>query len=134
MMRRKELNDARLSEIQQKALTQKAAAEPSRPDHDVIKEDSAILLLVDLPGVLEQDVSIEIQKSRLIIKGRYPEPLERAGRYLHHGRRTGSFHLEFLLPEQTSGVYETLLQNGVLQVRLPFPMKVQDSAAKMLAE
>nr|WP_163553395.1 Hsp20/alpha crystallin family protein [Candidatus Frankia alpina] len=91
------------------------------PSVDVVTEGEDVLINLELPGVdVEHDVVVEIDRGRLVVRGKRDgrREQERAGR-VHRERWSGSFRREFQLPERVdasriSAGYE----RGVLTVRL----------------
>jgi HSP20 family protein len=93
------------------------------PPMDLVEQDDHFLLKADLPGLAEDDVSIEIQDNALTIKG------ERAAEHEQHERgwyrlerAYGSFSRSLTLPEgvDADGV-SAEFDRGVLTVRIPKP-------------
>ncbi len=91
------------------------------PVCDISREENRYVLSFDLPGVRQEDISLEITEDQLIVSGvRSSEKHEKEeGREMHE-RTAGSYYRAFALPseiqkEQITANYE----NGVLQVILP---------------
>ncbi|CAO5169964.1 HSP20 family protein [Frankia sp. AiPs1] len=104
------------------ALAGRAApAEVAVPSADVAADGDDVLISLELPGVdVENDVVVEIDRGRLVVRGTRGGEREqdRAGR-VHRERWSGSFRREFRLPERAdasriSAGYE----RGVLTVRI----------------
>jgi HSP20 family protein len=93
------------------------------PPLDLWEAASNYVLKADLPGVAEQDVSIEVQDGTLTISGerRAEERSDAAGWYRYE-RPFGSFSRTLTLPDgvDPEGIAAEF-ENGVLEVRIPKP-------------
>jgi HSP20 family protein len=82
-----------------------------------------LLLTAELPGMLYEDISLDIENNILTIRGEKRETRDEAdeGRKYHVSERTyGSFHRSFTLPRTVEAdSIEARFDNGVLTVRLP---------------
>ena len=101
------------------------AASPPRwvPAMDLVETQDHFILRADLPGLSEQDVSIEIEDNTLTLSGsRKAEHEEAHEGYYRVERASGSFSRSLTLPK---GVQADAIQasfaNGVLEVRVPKP-------------
>ncbi|WP_462188302.1 MULTISPECIES: Hsp20/alpha crystallin family protein [unclassified Frankia] len=91
------------------------------PSADVVTEGADVLINLELPGVdVERDVVVEIDRGRLVVRGKRAagSESEHAG-CVHRERWHGSFRREFRLPEgvdaqRISATYD----RGILTVRL----------------
>lgn len=102
-------------------------AEPARPAQvwtpaiDVTEDKERIVLHADLPGVLEKDVDVQIEKDVLTLRGE--RALERKAEGEHHRRyerASGSFVRSFTLPPTIDIEHVTAqLKDGVLTLTLP---------------
>jgi HSP20 family protein len=93
------------------------------PAMDLVEDDEHFVLRADLPGVSEDDVSIELEGDVLTISGeRKSEQEERKEGYVRVERASGRFSRSLTLPE---GVDPDSIQagfdKGVLEVRIPKP-------------
>lgn len=91
------------------------------PPVDVCETKAEIRVLVELPGVSQSQISLEIVDGVLIIKGeRQPDPAFRQDQLLRMECHYGAFSRRLSLP---TGVDPDLVratyQGGVLEVRLP---------------
>ena len=91
------------------------------PAADVAKEDGTIVIRLDLPGMQEQDVKVEIDGRQLVVSGeRQDEHEETREGFYSRERRVGAFVRSFALP--TSALDEQIsaeFADGVLCVRVP---------------
>ena len=93
------------------------------PAMDLLESGDAFVLRADLPGMSEEDVSIELEDSTLTISG------ERKAEHDHEGegfyrveRATGTFSRSLTLPKGVDAEAVTArFDRGVLEVRIPKP-------------
>lgn len=90
------------------------------PAADVYESDERFTLYLDLPGVKEEDLSIELERSVLIVKGEFTigeEEKKDGYREFHKkGRYVRSFNIK---AEIDRDHIEAGLKNGVLKLVLP---------------
>lgn len=93
------------------------------PATDLIESDTHYILRADLPGVAEDDISVELDHDVLTISGeRTAEHRERTGGYVRIERATGSFRRSLRLPEGVDAEAITAgFDRGVLEVSVPKP-------------
>lgn len=93
------------------------------PAVNVEEAADELLLTAELPGMREEDISVDIENNILTIHGEKREAREEAdeGRKYHvWERRYGSFHRAFTLPRSVQpDEIRAEFDNGVLTVRLP---------------
>jgi HSP20 family protein len=90
---------------------------------DLMERDDHFLLKADLPGLSEDDVSIEIQDGTLTITGERQEEHEQRERgWYRLERQLGRFSRSLTLPEGVNpdGIAAEF-DRGVLEVRIPKP-------------
>lgn len=101
------------------------------PPVDVVETDNEIKFVMDLPGLSEKDVTVEIQDDRLTLKGeRKFAKDEKKDNYVVCERSHGSFVRQFRLdapvnPNQIRAQFD----HGVLNVTLP---KIEVTAPKKI--
>ena len=93
------------------------------PAMDLVEADDHFLLRADLPGLGEDDVSIEIQDNTLTISGeRRSEDEQRERGWYRVERSFGRFSRSLTLPEGVNPEAVTAsFDRGVLSVRIPKP-------------
>ena len=93
------------------------------PAMDLTEADDHFVLRADLPGLGEDDVSIEIQDDTLTISGeRKTEHEERTGGWYRVERSFGRFSRSLSLPEGVDAdAVSAEVDKGVLEVRIPKP-------------
>jgi HSP20 family protein len=93
------------------------------PAVDLVEETDEYVLRADLPGVAEQDVTVELDHNVLTVSGkRKAEHEERKDGYYRLERASGSFARSLRLPEgvDADGI-KANFDNGVLEVRVQKP-------------
>ncbi len=93
------------------------------PAMDLLESGDDFVLKADLPGVSEEDVTIELEDSTLTISGeRKPEHQSEGEGYYRVERSTGSFSRSLTLPKGVDPEAVTArFDRGVLEVRIPKP-------------
>jgi HSP20 family protein len=100
-------------------LGQRTAGLAWRPLADVSETDQAYVIEVEVPGVADEDLTIEVDGGELIIRGEYKER-EKAGLLRTRTRRVGQFEYRALLPRTVDPDAVTAgLAEGVLTVTAP---------------
>jgi len=102
-----------------------AAAGPRRwmPAMDLAETQDHFVLRADLPGMSEEDVTVEVEDATLTISGeRKAEHQETRDGYLRVERGFGTFSRSLTLPRgvDADGVTANF-ERGVLEVRVPKP-------------
>jgi len=93
------------------------------PALDVFETDGEIVIALDLPGLEEEQVSVEVEDGILTISGKRERETKQEGDHFHRfERRFGSFTRSVTLPQ---GIDESRIEakfaNGVLEVHVPKP-------------
>ena len=93
------------------------------PPMDLVEGDDHFLLKADLPGLGEDDVSIEIRDNALTISGeRKAEHESRERGWYRVERSFGRFSRSLTLPEGVNAdAVEASFDKGVLEVKIPKP-------------
>src|SRR5436190_8003608 len=93
------------------------------PAMDLVETDDHFVLRADLPGMSEEDVSIELEDNVLTISGeRKSEHEERREGYYRLERATGAFSRSLTLPQGVDpNAIQARFDKGVLEVRVPKP-------------
>jgi HSP20 family protein len=93
------------------------------PAMDLVEADDQFVLKADLPGLGEEDVSIEIQDNTLTISGERKAEFEQQERGWYRLERSfGRFSRSLTLPEGVNAEGVTAaFDKGVLEVRIPKP-------------
>ena len=93
------------------------------PAMDLMETEDHFVLRADLPGLSEQDVSIELEDNVLTISGeRRHEEETKSGGFLRIERAAGVFSRSLTLPEGVNpDAVQASFDKGVLEVRIPKP-------------
>lgn len=113
------LEDMR-SEFEQVLSTGTTPAGHWTPLVDVYETTSELIIMVELPGVKQEDIRVHLDGNELVLSGerRYAEP---EGGQVHRVERAyGSFQRSFQLPLTVQReAIKAVLREGVLSLRLP---------------
>ncbi len=92
-----------------------------RPPMDVIEQDDAVVVRMDLPGIRPEDVEIEVDGDRLIITGKVAdEQTDESDRVTYRERRYGGFERSLRLGDTlVTENAEATFEHGVLTLVLP---------------
>jgi HSP20 family protein len=88
---------------------------------DVCETPADLRMLVELPGIPQSQIQIEIAEGVLTIRGeRHPDPAFPQDQLIRLERRYGPFHRSLNLPStvDAEGVRATY-RDGILEIRLP---------------
>jgi HSP20 family protein len=93
------------------------------PAMDLVEAGDHYLLKADLPGLRDEDVTIEVQDGNLTISGeRKAEHEASEGGWYRIERSFGSFSRSLTLPEHVNtSAISANFTDGVLEVRIPKP-------------
>jgi HSP20 family protein len=93
------------------------------PATDLREESEDLVLTIDLPGMSEDDVNVEINDNVLTVSGERKDSREDRSENVYRSERTfGQFSRSFTLPEGVDGDRVTgLFDRGVLELRVPKP-------------
>jgi HSP20 family protein len=99
------------------------AAQRWVPAMDLVEHEDHFLLRADLPGLTEDDVSIELNDGSLTVSGeRKAEHDQRERGFYRLERQFGKFSRTLTLPDGIDGdQIKASFTNGVLEVRIPKP-------------
>jgi len=93
------------------------------PALDVWETDGEIVIALDLPGIEEEKVEVEVEEGVLTISGAREREVKQEGEHFHRfERRFGTFARSVTLPQ---GIDESKIEarfaDGVLEVHVPKP-------------
>jgi HSP20 family protein len=103
------------------------------PPMDLAESGHNLVLRADLPGMGEDDVSIEIKDGVLTISGERKAEHEEEGEGFHRVEREfGSFSRSLSLPEGVDPTtVDATFKDGVLEVRVPKPEAAKPTRIKI---
>jgi len=93
------------------------------PASDVVETETELRVLVELPGIRPEDVSVDLENNVLTVQGeKHEQRTEGDEKHTWHlvERRYGTFSRSFMLPRDVNqeGI-EAHFENGVLLVTIP---------------
>ena len=126
---RGQLQENRILELQQRNKDSNINEQSIDLDYDLYLEQEYLFLNVNLPGVLEQELKVELNRGEIIISGEFPKLCaDEEVEFLERQRPSGFFQKNFLLPP---GLFiqkhEWQLVDGVLQIRMILKADQKDS-------
>jgi HSP20 family molecular chaperone IbpA len=87
---------------------------------DIHEGPEGLVLEADLPGVLEEALTVQLEDNVLSLHARRALPPVEGGRVLHEEFRPGEFARSFILSDEVDRTRITAsLRNGVLRIVLP---------------
>ena len=106
------------------APDQASAATPESawltPPIDIYEGPDGLVLEADLPGVPDDQLSIQLEANVLVLRGRVAAPAFDGAKVLHEEYRPGDFCRSFILSDEVDRArVSASLRNGVLRVTLP---------------
>jgi len=114
-----ELFDSIFGTLMDSAATGTTYSCMSAPRVDVIEEDNAYTLEMELPGRSEKDVNIELNRDNLTISSKEEKKENKKDKYLLKERRAYNFSRRFTLPQDVdSESIKASFKNGVLTVNM----------------
>ena len=105
------------------------------PAMDLLESGDDFVLKADLPGMSEEDVTIELEDSTLTISGERKAEHEAEGEgYYRVERASGSFSRSLTLPKGVDPEAVTAsFDRGVLEVRIPKPASASRAGSRSAA-
>jgi HSP20 family protein len=93
------------------------------PAMDLVETDDSFVLKADLPGLAEEDVSIEVEENVLTVSGeRKSEHEDKHEGFVRVERSYGAFRRSLTLPDGVDPeAVSASFEKGVLEVRIPKP-------------
>jgi HSP20 family protein len=91
------------------------------PAGDVFENESAVKIVLEVPGVKAEDVKLTLENNRLTVRGEKKQVAEEKTERVHrYGRSYGSFQQTFALPNSIDAEkIEATYEQGVLTITLP---------------
>jgi len=90
------------------------------PAVDIFETESAITVLADMPGVVPENLTIDLRESVLTLVGRVPAAENRREDAILREHSSGTFMRQFTLSEAIDqSKIDARLSDGVLRVELP---------------
>ncbi len=99
---------------------------------DVKVEDNDYVITAVLPGVAPEELSIEVIKESVSLKGEFKVEREDGAEYLIRERPSGRFNRVITLPDEVDADQaEARVENGILTLRLPKSEKTRPRTIKI---
>ena len=126
---RVQAQENRILELQQRNKNSNTNEQSIDLDYDLYLEHEYLFLNVNLPGVLEQELKVELNHGEIIISGEFPNLCaDEEVEFLERKRPSGYFQKKFLLPQDLLiQKHEWQLVDGVLQIRMILKAGQKDS-------
>ena len=131
---RVQAQENRILELQQRNMDSNINEQSIDLDYDLYLEHEYLFLNVNLPGVLEQELKVELNRGEIIISGEFPNlSADEEVEFLERQRPFGFFQKNFLLPPGLLiQKHEWQLVDGVLQIRMI--LKTDQNDSKLLLD
>jgi HSP20 family protein len=106
------------------------------PAVDIYETADAFILKAELPGYSKEDITIEIKRHALLLRGTRPHEIEAAEEQYHcMERKSSAFQRSFLLTASIDGDKVTVsCKDGLLKLRLPKAKTVKPGALASMSE
>lgn len=93
------------------------------PEMDVFEQDNTLVINMDIPGIKREDIDVAVEGDMLVIQGQREEEREvNEEDYYCRERASGMFCRAVMLPDGVApDAIEAAYQDGVLEVRVPYP-------------
>ena len=126
---RVQAQENRILELQQRNKDSNINEQSIDLDYDLYLEHEYLFLNVNLPGVLKQELKVELNRGEIIISGEFPNLCaDEEVEFLEHNRPSDYFQKKFLLPpDLLIQKHEWQLVDGVLQIRMILKADQKDS-------
>ena len=126
---RVQAQENRILELQQRNKDSNINEQSIDLDYDLYLEHEYLFLNVNLPGVLKQELKVELNQGEIIISGEFPNLCaDEEVEFLERNRPSDYFQKKFLLPQDLLiQKYEWQLVDGVLQIRMILKGDQKDS-------
>ena len=101
------------------------------PAVDIMREDDALTLFVNAPGMSKENFSLDVKEQRLIVSGERTLDEETAKKFIKRETRFGKFQRVFKLNDEINqdGI-EAEYKDGILKVVLP--LKAKEDTSKVI--
>lgn len=93
---------------------------PWNPDVEVCEQADCVRVCIDVPGVDESQLQVEIDERTLVVRGERQDERAREGGHRHTELHYGAFSRRIPLPDGVDAENaRAVLRNGVLEIRIP---------------
>ena len=104
-----------------------------KPDADLSESNEVLTYQLELPGMHDDDIEVEISPGMLSIRGEKRDEQEEKGvNYIFRERSYGSFERRFIIPESANvKKVKATFDKGVLVVTVPYEFDKQGETKKI---
>jgi HSP20 family protein len=103
-----------------------------RPAVDIVEDAEKILITADLPGVVQEQVELQVDKDVLVLKGERKISRAETEHYRRFERAGGAFERSFRLPPTVDvEKISAGMKDGVLTLTLPKKAEAQPRQIKI---
>ena len=96
------------------------------PACEILDEDKSFSISLDIPGLKQDEIEVEVKDNRLHITGERKDATGEGEKVLRSERRYGKFYRVFGLPQNVNtDAIEAKFENGVLDLIIPKEEKSQ---------
>jgi HSP20 family protein len=100
------------------------------PHCDIVEGEEAYKILLDLPGLKKDEITISLKERVLSVKGQRSTTLEEDEVFRRTERKTGAFSRSFALPEHVdASEVKARFENGVLMITMAKRETGEDSTS-----
>lgn len=111
-------------ELAKPAAPERGSSIALAPAVDIFESADEYRLIADLPGVLQEDIELLLERGELLMVAK--RELAREGDALALARREGDFRRAFRVPDEVdTSEIEASFDSGVLQIRLPKAARIK---------
>jgi HSP20 family protein len=112
---------SRMLDLPNRVFGEEAALAGWQPRMDVKETDNALVVRMDLPGMDQKDIRVNVENNLLTVSGERRMEEEKKGETFHRVEcYYGNFSRGFSLPQTVdAGKIDAKYRNGVLEIRLP---------------
>ncbi len=114
----------RVNRLFDEVMAERGASSVWSPSVDIYETEGEFVVIAEVPGVRESDLTVTLQQNRLTIEGYRSlnrHPLENnSGRYHRLECSYGQFSRSFILPSSVDGAsVRATLRDGLLTITIP---------------
>ena len=102
---------------------------------DVIEDDDKFTITAILPGLIPDEIDIQIQDKNVSLKGEFKNTFEEESTYIIRERPSGKFTRIITLPDMlNASKAEAKMENGVLSLNIPKSDEAKPKSIKITSK
>ena len=102
---------------------------------DVIEDDDKFTITAILPGLIPDEIDIQIQDKNVSLKGEFKNTFEEESTYIIRERPSGKFNRIITLPDMlNASKAEAKMENGVLSLNIPKSDEAKPKSIKITSK